>query len=460
VTQDELIGRSGNGSLFVDRWGPKWFDIVGMDRLRRRVVLAVGWSLRSDEQGDRTEQKLLQLARTPELRHLVSFDFDELTPTTAKALGGMRKLETLDISVERLTPDLRAALAELPQLRNLSISWERFGEQSDTANENNARVVDDCLAAVGNMTNLETLRLSGLPLHSGSLACLAGLKRLKALDVVFWHGDWKGTRLEQPVAEDSLRTIATLTQLEWLRLEDLRARNESLAYLARLTNLKTLSFFLLKMRDQPMLSHLPLLPRLEALGVYDDIEDDDMCRVAALPGLKSLYLGRTSSLTPVGLKSLRSLDSLEEMQLEYEMVPEEIEAIRALKRLKKLHLQWRLDGNVRLYDVVADKLTPVDENEFDAERVNAFRRAFAALRQSHPRLVIDAKDSWPMFERADLAVHHLFSRYERVFPELPAAWLPGGDLTWLTPKELAAFEQSGGGASFYGVTYRGITTEF
>ncbi len=36
-------GGYGVPLVFVDRWGPKWPDILGMDRLRRRIVLASNW---------------------------------------------------------------------------------------------------------------------------------------------------------------------------------------------------------------------------------------------------------------------------------------------------------------------------------------------------------------------------------------------------------------------------------
>ena len=143
----------------------------------------------------------------------------------------MRQLETLRIHLKRLTPDLPAALSDLTQLRKLSISWGRVSGKSEPADDDDVRLADECLAAIGNMTRLETLQLSGLPLRGRGLACLAGARELKSLEVDFWQGDWKGSWLEAPVAEDSLRAIATLSQLEWLRLNHLKVHNEGLACL-------------------------------------------------------------------------------------------------------------------------------------------------------------------------------------------------------------------------------------
>lgn len=454
--QDALIperGAYGVPLVFVDRWGPKWLDLLGMDRLRRRVVLANSWFL--DPHEPATEQRFLQLARAPELRHLVEFHVDELSATTARALGGMRQLQTLKIHLKRLTPDLPAALSELTQLRKLSISWGWSETESEPADDNDARLVDECLAAIGNMARLEALRLQALPLRGRGLACLAGAKELKSLDVDFWNGDWKGSRPEAPIAEDALRAIATLTQVECLRLNHLKVRNEALACLAGLTNLKTLSLSSLKTHDQPAFSHLPSLPRLEALEIHLwDVEENDLRRLAAMPRLKSLSF---FSLYGIPMAALTSLDSLEEVQVETgNSWPEEIEGLRAVKRLKRLHLsQFGYPVPPAILTLDDGKELYVAENDLDG-----FQHACKALRQSKPGLVIDT-ETMPVFRDV-----FSLSNLKIETPERPATWLPGGDLTWMTPKELADFEQSRGRASFYGVTIPGeqgqeaITTEF
>ena len=448
--QDPLIplqGGYGQPLVFVDRWGPKWFDLLGMDCLRRRIVLASNWSL--DFHVPAAEQEFLQLARAPDVRYLMGFHVDELTPTTAKALGSMRQLETLDIELKRLTADLPAALSELSELRSLSISWGEYYSGDD----NEARLVDECLAAIGNMPRLETLHLQDLPVRGRSLACLACLKGLKSLDVDFWNGEWRGSRLEEPDAEDCLRDIATLTQLEWLRLQDMRVHKESLACLVGLTSLKTLSLSHLVTDDRRTLSHLPSLPRLEELGLDGlDIEDDDLLRLAALPRLKSLSLGGSSSLggqalfTSAGLATLGSRDSLEELRLECDIdSPKMIEALGAIRRLKSLHLSDTMYGR---HD--SEKLMLDDGKELYVDDWYGFRRALAALRQSKPGFVIDGKVMpifWKYADDVGLSYYQVDA-----FPERSAAWLPGGDLVWMTPQELADFEQAGGRASFEGAT--------
>lgn len=264
-----------------------------------------------------------------------------------------------------------------------------------------------------------------------------------------------GSGLEVPVVEDSLRAIAALTQLEWLTLEDLRIRNERLASLAGLTNLKTLNLTSLATYARLALSHLPPLPRLEALSLDDsDIEDDDLRRLAALPRLKSLSLGGSLStpehplFTPAGLTALGSLDSLEEMHLGYVVKsPEMIEPLGTIGGLKRLHLDDITFGSIDVNDVVRD-----EEKQLIHTHLGRFRRAFRVLRQSKPGLLVDT-ERMPIFSEPNGAFD--LSNLNVEMPDRPAAFLPGGDLTWMTPKELADFALSGGRASFYGATYPG-----
>jgi hypothetical protein len=71
----------------------------------------------------------------------------------------------------------------------------------------------------------------------------------------------------------------------------------------------------------------------------------------------------------------------------------------------------------------------------------------------------------PIFQKYGDDVGRSYFEFD-AFPERTAAWLPGGDLVWMTRKELADSEQEGGRASFYGATDPGgqgqelITSEF
>ena len=446
--QDQLIpirGGYGVPLVFVERTGPKWLDLLGVDRYRRRIVLASGWQLDFAEPGD--EQRFLQLARLTDVLHVTGFRVGELTPTTAKALASMQHLETLDITLDRLTPEFAAALSDLRQLRYLSISQNR-----NTADDDYLRLSEECLAAIGTIADLETLDLSTVPLRGASLACLAGLKNLKSLRVNFWQGDWNGSGIRKPVMDDCFRAIATLTQLEWLSLENLKVSNATLATLASLTNLKTLTLDLVT-SDRPTLSHLPALPRLEALDLsQSNIDDDDLRRLAVLPHLKSISLGNGFSrgsqrLTPAGIAELAAVESLEEVELEGDNESAAgIEALLAVKRLKRLHL----GGNPSVWGDHKGTLTLDDGKELHVSDLEGFQRAMEALRKSKPGIVI-AKYGLPAFQRQWHGTRAKLSN--DATPDRPSSWLPGGDTKWMTPLELADFAKAGGRVNFGGATF-------
>ena len=213
----------------------------------------------------------------------------------------MQQLRTLSVVLDRLTSSLPAALNSLRELRSLSITLGVHTPQGYvTADDDDSRLVDECLAAIGQMTRLEALSLSA-PLRGESLAHLSKIKGLKSLRLDFWVGDWNGSEHRKPDPEGCLRVVGALTQLEWLSLQvlgrpqELRVPNESLAYLAGLSELHTLSLGLAT-DDHPMLSHLPPLPRLEALDLSGSpVNDEDLRRLPVLPRLKLFSLGSSGA---------------------------------------------------------------------------------------------------------------------------------------------------------------------
>lgn len=466
--QDPLIvsmkGSYGAPLVFVERSGPTWLDLLGMDRFRRRIVLANYWQLNAAEPGD--EQRFLQLSRLSDVRYLTNFHVDELTPTMAKALGGMAHLQTLGIQLKRLTPGLPAALSDLRQLRSLSIDHDIFSIEEDRPADDDecGRLADECLAAIGTMTHLETLRLSNLPLRGASLACLGDLKNLKSLHVEFWNGEWKGSRNRKPIAEDCLRAIAGLKRTEWLELEDLRVSNASLACLAGLTELKTLKLDELVTDSRPMLAHLPPLPRLEALDLSEShIDDDDLRRLAVLPHLNSLRVGfyhGEPRFSPAGLAALASVESLEEVKLNgNSQSPEGIEALLAVKRLKRLHLSDMSTGpGDHSGNLVLD-----DGAELIVNNLERFRCALEVVRRSKRGIIIEKEGIQVFWRGRGNVMPHLDGDSA---PERTSSWLPGGDAVWMPPLELTDYEKAGGRSSFAGASWpdrqggRLITAEF
>jgi len=260
--QDPVVaamGGWGGPQASVERSGPKWLDLVGADRLRQRIVAVGQPHLRAGNPGD--EQLFRQLSRLPDLRHL-SFFVDELSPVMADALRDMRRLESLDLVFDRLTLDVAPALSELRRLRSVSLTVLK-----STPGDGAEQLAHDCLAAIAKLHDLEVVELRYDALRAKNIVCLAELKNLKWLSVHF-HNYLDRSNLEERVA-----AIGSLTQLEWLELVHLNVSNESLARLAGLTNLKTLILEGVVTDDRPMLSHLPLLASLESLDLSESLID-------------------------------------------------------------------------------------------------------------------------------------------------------------------------------------------
>lgn len=392
----------------VERWGPKWLDLLGADRYRRDIV-AYGYpqmKIRADEDG---EKLLRQLAALPKLRKLL-FEFDRLTPGMVAALNGMRHLRCLDIQCH----------------------FDDGDDHNDSKNR-----PDAILPPIGNLSQLETLSIEDIAIDSESLAGLANLKTLLISNDPF------GDKRTSP---ECYSAIGQLPQLERLIVWDAKLSGESLACLVGLSNLKSLQLSVVDADEPSLLDRLPMLPRLESLELaHSVVRDHDLHHVARLPRLKSLGLERTN-ITGAGLAVLAPLESLEELTIGDAVSATALESLRSLKHLKKLHLSQTggLLLNTRYTTLMLDngyyRKVPTDE-------ADDFRRAVEALRQARPGIVIDG----------DANTIHLRLEIEETVGtgydvELchDASWLPASDVRWMTPAERAAFKKQSGWFRFDG----------
>lgn len=260
--QDPIIaeyGVLGQGvRFFLDRWGPKWLDLVGADRFRRRVAgvdLTPGF-LGGGATDDADEELLKRLGRLPDLSYLV-------------------------VRESNLTPDTAAVLGEMRQLRMLSIEFTSADEVTAHAS----------LASVGKLTRLERLCLEGLDIRGEHLACLRGLTHLKSLTLAC-DDDVETTH-------ESLVALGELIQIERLCLRGWDLSSDDLACLAALTNLKALT--LERFYDHfEVMTHGKTHEWLAALGALTQLErlcldgfyyrSDDLACLAGLRNLRALGL--------------------------------------------------------------------------------------------------------------------------------------------------------------------------
>ena len=340
AVQDPLIAsvKRHGGTVWGERWGPKWFDQIGADRYCRRILgmhvkaqdLDKHFHNVNNEEGLRV---LAELHRLPDLQYL-SLAVAELNPEIIGALGKARRLEALEIDIHEMTPEEGEALAE----------------------------------ALGGMRHLRVLGMSGMSVLDSPRACLAA--------------------------------VGSLAQLEHLRLGDWFFAGENLRLPAGLTNLKSLTlddFFIeldLPESAPTLLASLPPLPHLEALDLRNSqVVDGDLRYIARLPRLKSLNLSGIF-ITGAALTDLAPLESLEELTIERYSFADSagLKALAGMKRLKKLHIYLFDEDAWRSPEALSDEL------DLSLEEAEACSGAYVALRKANPRLVIDDDEARNTFD--------------------------------------------------------------
>lgn len=358
--QDQVTGHI---SLYLERSGPKWLDLVGAGRFRRRVV---GADLNYSD--DRDESVLKRLAPLPDLRYL-------------------------EIGVSEPTPGMAAALAGLPQVRVL-----RIGETLFKHNLN----WDECIAAIGKLHQLEELHL-GEVTDSGSLAYLANLTKLKSLSIRF---DWDDEEeLDATETNDEASILARLPELPRLEALDLGfwyygdewdylLDEQDVRHLTRQPHLKSLNFSDIVVTDTG-LAALAFLPSLEELAIGDDTATAKRLQtLVVLKHLKWLHIQRYTAVDKDTLAALQKQDSLEDLDIAGEGMSEtERGVLHVLKTFKELRVKQygNYDKNDRLTTVSLDRGGQIFALESE---VDGFLQALDALREAHPGVVIDADPKW------------------------------------------------------------------
>lgn len=443
------VNRFGESRVYVNRWGPKWLNLVGADRFRRRIE-DVSLSSSRAHSGD-AARHLARLAALHDLESL-SLYADHVTPDLAGALGGMTKLRRLHLSVDRLTPCVAAALNELRQLRKLRI------EQSDPETDEDAqRIARDCFASIGQIADLEEIELSGVVVNGNCLRCLASLSKLK----LFMLSMRSLPAYQKPALQEWMAALGELDQVERLELSCVRMNNESLQCLGGLANLRALRLDVVYPHHGLLLSSFPLLSRLEALDIVRaQVSDEDISYLAVLPHLKSLWISeRMPKLTVAGLSRLAAIESLEEVGIEGDLVsPAGLKSLLAINCLKTLHL-----GSSPFDPGKNSSVLPLDDgSELYVDEVEGFRRALDALRQVNPQIVIDRN-----FDNSRLR-HFIDFEAEsgdETWDTYNYSWFPTSNFPWMTEPERKSFTMSGGRATFDGAAWpdingRTITARF
>ncbi len=351
-------------TVWLERKGPKWLDLVGADRYRRYIVGARISTTDVERYGATVEDRLQRISRLPKLRYL-------------------------SLKADRLTPAMIEALSEMRQLRELRIETKSWKSEGDAK-----RLAHDCLVAAGKMSRLERLHMQGTEIAAENLACLAGLTHLKSLSFSDAFGD-------QP---SLLTHLPALPDLEAIDLYFCQVSEEDLRHLATFPRLKSLGLRRVFVGDGGLadVACLKVLQALEELTLdYCLATPESLQSLQALKHLKVLHFDIWHSFDdprPLAAIGLDRGDETQVLETEREGF---IAALRALRRSKAgividanmYAICWQPELDHRsAYSPLADVLdryllkgtgyrwlTPLERARYDAD---AAKRA----RQDEPRL--------------------------------------------------------------------------
>lgn len=258
------------------------------------------------------------------------------TPADLHRISRIETLRRLDFSRNwvggRVSGEQVRALAQLRGLREINLNATPLGEEA--------------LAALGQISGLETLDLGWTGIRGPATVYLWGLQHLRELDL-------SGLAIR----DDDLRGIVALRNLERLNLTDTDVRAEGARYLRGLPHLRELALPYLTPGIAEELKHLQALESLkldkargEELGLLsgmDCLKRLDLTQTGPigapqlralehLKGLRSLSLARSGALKDSALEALSHLSGLEELDLATCNGHYGDAGIRALKSLTRL----------------------------------------------------------------------------------------------------------------------------
>ena len=239
-------------------------------------------------------------------------------PITIEILNNEKKLDLSEKGLSNIS-DI-SALANLTNLQTLNLSGNSISDIGALANLTNLtelnlsgnKIISD-ISALGNLTNLQTLNLSNNNISDiGALASLTNLQTLYLSN--------------NNISDISaLGGLTNLTELDWSY-----NKNISIGALANLPNLQTLD---LSGNGIISIGELGSLPNLQTLNLsYNNISD-----ISALRGLTNLTELDWSYNKNISIGALANLTNLQTLNLSGNNISD-IGALRSLTNLQTLYL--------------------------------------------------------------------------------------------------------------------------
>lgn len=255
--------------------------------------------------------------------------------------GKLKTLERLDAEV---TIADQKALEKLAGLSNLKFV-QLFRTDID----------DDCMKILAAMPALEQIRCGQTRIGDAGLAHLANLESLRAIDLsdcnrVTGEGVAHLSRLPNlkflkvwgpQIDDNSMDSIALMTSLEVLGLNDTQVTDSGIEKLDQLEKLKEVHLVRTRTGDRS-LAILSRMPDIHTLRLRDtEITDVGLESLTSLKNLRKLDLSENNSpgITDACVGSLAKIESLEELNLWTTSITDEgVKSLTGMANLKWLNL--------------------------------------------------------------------------------------------------------------------------
>lgn len=220
-----------------------------------------------------TEEHYRAIGGLSKLRALTLYNRCTLTDETLALLSPLASLEELEIDGARFSDDGLKAFSSLTSLRKCTFFHVLMKEKFSGAG----------VAHLAQLPRFESFGCGGSSFNDEGLAACAGLPHLRELRI--WH----------TMATDA--GVAKLEGMKTLKVVHLgpqftpRMTDASLASVAAIPSLETVSVMEMRLSWDKSLSRLKGLPALKVLELHqDEISEEDLARVRAeLPGVRVDY---------------------------------------------------------------------------------------------------------------------------------------------------------------------------
>jgi|GEM_PF-444391 len=280
------------------------------------------------------DEDLALLASIPTLKKL-SVSGAKITDAGVEHISKMTGLVEL---VLQNTDATNAGIAKLVALKNLRLlNLQRT-----------SYMTDDALAVIAKMPSIQYLEVLYNNIGNDALKHIGQMKQLRSLDIrgcvyinneglehITGLNNLRALRLRQTVlGDEGLQKLAALPNLINLWIEDALISDDGLAVLPKLANLEDLTIFRCSNVTDEGLKHLKPLQKLRQLNLRDlSINGSGLAHITGAKGLRRLNLSETA-IDDAALEHVAQLHSLAWLDLWHTQVTDS--GMAALARLKSL----------------------------------------------------------------------------------------------------------------------------